>query len=143
MYGNDAAYGGRIIGAREVPPRAGPNTPGQASWFHGDAAAPYHGEMAAVSWESIPSESPGVPGQRSWFYRGTADQHSGEKAIAPRERSPSEGLTAPGLTGWYHREEAVPRLREPRSWFPRDSPNTARQAEYHLPMAYDLPSINR
>ena len=118
MYGDYATYGERIIGALEIPTPARHDAPGQRSWFHGDVAAPYSGELAAASWESMQREGLDVPRQRSWFHSQTATEHRGETAVEPRERSPREGLPAPGLTGWYHREETTARLREPHRWFP-------------------------
>ena len=143
MYDADATYSGRIIGAREAPPHVGPDAPGQGSWFHGDVAAHHRGEVAAVSWESMLREGHAVLGQRNWFSSDTEAQHRREKAVAPRDRFPREGLAAPGLTGWYHREDAAPRLREPHRLFPRHSPLTARQVEYHSPMVCDPPSVYR
>ena len=140
MYGDDIAYGGMIIGPREVLPRQGPDAPGERSWFHGNITAPHRGDMAAVSWESIPHERPALPGQRSWFRSGTVAQHRGETAA---EGSPYEGPSGPGLTGWYHREKTAPRPREPNRWLPGDSHLTPRQADYYSPMAYDPPSIYR
>ena len=84
MYGDDAAYGGSIISAREVSPREGPDASGLRGWFHGDVAAP-HRRQTTSSWESIQLEDPATPGERSWFRNETATQHSGEKAVAPRD----------------------------------------------------------
>ena len=140
MYGDDAAYGGRIIGPRDVLPRQGPNAPFERSWFHGDVTAPHGGETAGVSWKSIPHEGPDRHGHRSWFRGGTVAQHRGETAAVG---SPYERSSGPGLTGWYHREETAPRPREPHCWLPGDSHLTFRQADYNSPMAYDPPSVYR
>ena len=140
MYGDDAGYGGRIIGPREVLPRQGADALGERNWFHGDITAPHRGKNAAISWGSIPYEGPALPGQRSCFRSGTVAQQRGETVI---EGSLHEGPSGPGLTGWYHREDTAPRPREPPRWLPRDSPLTTRPAEYHSSMACDSPSIYR
>ena len=142
MYDDDTTCGERIFVARDVPPPEGHDASRQRSWFHGDVAVPYNGEMA-VSWASMLREGHTVPGQRSWFHSDTEAQHREEKTVAPRERSPREGLAAPGLTGWSHREEAAARLWEPHRLFPRDSPLIARQAEYYSPRVCDPPSVYR
>ena len=140
MYGHNAAYGGKIMGPRELLPRQGPDAPGERSWFHGDKTAQHRGETAAISWHSIPHEGSALPGQRSWFRSGTVAQHRGETTV---EGSPHKGPSGPGLTGWYHRKETVPRPREPHRWLSGDSPITTRRGEYHSLMACDPPSIYR